>query len=58
MPILAYTYVDNSNVFIEGQRATAVVKGMAIGIQDAIDRRIVDFSFQIDLREIARFLMW
>ncbi len=43
-----YTYVDNSNVFIEGQRNSAVKKGMAYNIFDAMNRGIFDFTWQID----------
>jgi len=32
-------YVDNSNVFIEGQRVSAVKNGMALDIRDAIDKK-------------------
>lgn len=51
-----YTYVDNSNIFIEGQRAAAVARGMAIDIYDAIDRRVFDFSFQIDYGKLHNFI--
>jgi hypothetical protein len=43
-----YTYVDNSNVFIEGQRVSAVNKGMATDIFDAMNRNIVDHSWNIE----------
>jgi len=46
--ILTYTYVDNSNFFIEGQRAAAVASGMAMDIHDAIDRRVFDYTWQAD----------
>ncbi len=42
--IKTYTYVDNSNVYIEGQRVAAVSKGTAQDIEDAISRRIFDFT--------------
>jgi len=45
---LTYTYVDNSNFFIEGQRAAAVAAGMALDIYDAIDRRVFDFTWKPD----------
>jgi hypothetical protein len=45
---LTYTYVDNSNFFIEGQRTAAVEEGMALDILDAIDRRVFDYSWQPD----------
>jgi uncharacterized LabA/DUF88 family protein len=46
--IKSYTYVDNSNFFIEGQRVSAVEAGMAFDIYDAIDRSIFDHSWQAD----------
>lgn len=46
--ILTYTYVDNSNFFIEGQRTAAVEAGMAMDIYDAIDRRVFDYNWQAD----------
>lgn len=46
--IITYTYVDNSNLFIEGQRVSAVQKGMAADITDAHDRKIFDVSWQPD----------
>jgi hypothetical protein len=46
--IITYTYVDNSNFFIEGQRTAAVEKGMALDIFDAIQRRVFDYSWQPD----------
>jgi len=45
---LTYTYVDNSNFFIEGQRVAAVASGMAQDIYDAIDRRVFDFTWKPD----------
>ena len=45
-----YTYVDNSNVFIEGSRVSAVVKGLpgAATIIDAMNNGVVDHAWQID----------
>lgn len=42
-----FTYVDNSNVFIEGQRLSAVVKRLpgAVNIVDAINNRVLDFAW-------------
>ncbi len=48
MKKLTYTYVDNSNFFIEGQRVAAVEAGMALDIADAINRRVFDYSWQPD----------
>jgi len=54
--ILTYTYVDNSNVYIEGQRLAAVKKGMAIDLQDAFYRKIFDFTWNIDYGKLHQFL--
>ncbi|MCB9617768.1 MAG: NYN domain-containing protein [Sandaracinus sp.] len=45
-----YTYVDNSNLFIEGQRVSAVHQKMfgAETLYDAIRHRIVDHRWQLD----------
>ena len=49
-------YVDNSNVFIEGQRVRAVESGLAVNIVDAMDRRILDYSFKIDFGKLHEFV--
>ena len=46
MPELVY--VDNSNVFIEGQRVSAVQSGMARNIYEAMEHRILDYTYRID----------
>ncbi len=51
-----YTYVDNSNVFIEGQRVSAVKKGMATDIKDASDRSILDASFRLDYGKLHELI--
>lgn len=43
-----YIYVDNSNVFIEGQRVSAVKRGHARSIVEAMNRRILDFDWNVD----------
>ena len=51
-----FTYVDNSNVFIEGQRTSAVARGQAENIVDAMTRRITDHRWRLDygaLHDIA-----
>lgn len=45
MKKLTYTYVDNSNFYIEGHRVAAVEAGMALDIADAIDRKVFDYSW-------------
>lgn len=46
--MISYTYIDNSNVFIEAQRVSAVEKGMAVNLYDAFDRKVFDFSYKLD----------
>lgn len=46
--MLLFVYVDNSNVWIEGRRASAVAKGMAASFQDAMDNGIVDGDWTYD----------
>jgi hypothetical protein len=43
-----YSYVDNSNLYIEGCRVSAVKKGMAKSIYDAMDQMIVDHTWNLD----------
>lgn len=43
-----FTYVDNSNVFIEGQRVSAVRRGQAPNVYHAMKCRIMDFSWRLD----------
>ncbi len=46
--MLLFVYVDNSNVWIEGRRASAVAKGLASSFQDAFDNNIVDPDWTYD----------
>jgi hypothetical protein len=46
--MLLFVYVDNSNVWIEGRRVSAVAKGLAPSLQDAIDSGVVDPSWSYD----------
>jgi len=52
-----YTYVDNSNVFIEGQRVSAVNKRLpgASTIIEAMNNRVIDFGWQIDYGSLHEF---
>ncbi len=52
-----FIYVDNSNVFIEGQRVAAVVNGSALDIHDAIVRNIFDSSYRLDFGKLYRFVV-
>ena len=49
-------YVDNSNVFIEGQRVQAVESGRAPDILDAMNKSILDSSFKIDFGKLHSFV--
>lgn len=52
-----FVYVDNSNVFIEGCRVSAVRKGMpgAATIIEAMNNRVVDFAWQLDYGALHQF---
>lgn len=43
-----YIYVDNSNLFIEGQRTSAVKRGHAPNVYDAMNKGILDFDWNLD----------
>lgn len=46
--MVLFVYVDNSNVWIEGQRLSAVRRGMAADPVDAMKRGIVDHDWRYD----------
>jgi hypothetical protein len=52
-----FTYVDNSNVFIEGSRVSAVRKGMpgAANIFDAMNNHVCDTTWNIDYGSLHQF---
>lgn len=43
-----FVYVDNSNVWIEGMRVSAVKKGMATSPQDAMNKKVSDQTWTYD----------
>lgn len=51
-----WVYVDNSNVFIEGQRVSAVQQGMALDIYDAMDNRTLDFNYRMSFGKLYEFV--
>jgi hypothetical protein len=51
-----YVYVDNSNLYIEGCRVSAVNKKLAKNIYDAMNNHIVDMTWQIDYGKLYEFL--
>ena len=51
-----YTYVDNSNLYIEGMRVSAIKKGMAPSYSEAMAAGIVDHAWQMDYGKLYEFL--
>ena len=51
-----YIYVDNSNLYIEGKRVSAVRKGLAMNIYDAMNNRILDFDYSISFGRLHEFV--
>jgi NYN domain len=51
-----YTYVDNSNLYIEGCRVSAVQKGMAKNIDDAIKNRVLDHGWILDYGKLYKYV--
>ncbi len=50
-----FIYMDNSNVFIEGQRVSAVRQGLARNIIEAMNWKITDSSYRLDFGKLHRF---
>jgi uncharacterized LabA/DUF88 family protein len=51
-----YIYVDNSNLYIEGKRVSAVKNGLAMNIYDAMNNRILDFGYTISFGRLHEFV--
>lgn len=51
-----WIYVDNSNVFIEGQRVSAVHRGFVPTIWDALDNRVLDPSYRMSFGKLYKFV--
>ena len=51
-----YTYVDNSNLYIEGCRVSAVQKGLAKTIDDAMKSGVLDHSWKIDYGKLYAYV--
>ena len=54
--MISYIYIDNSNVFIEGQRVSAVKEGMALDIYDAMERRVFNWAYKLDYGKLHEYL--
>lgn len=51
-----YTYIDNSNLYIEGCRISAVKKGMAADVYQAMNLFIVDHTWNMDYGKLYDFI--
>src|SRR5690349_212241 len=51
-----WIYVDNSNVFIEGKRVSAVKLGLAPDIWDAFHHRILDNDYRMSFGKLYEFV--
>jgi uncharacterized LabA/DUF88 family protein len=51
-----YIYVDNSNLYIEGRRASAVAQGLARNINDAMNNDILDHGYTVSFGKLYEFL--
>ena len=49
-------YVDCSNLFIEGQKVSAVAQGLAQNLEDAKQRSVIDFDYRLDLHRLMALL--
>ncbi len=50
--MVLFVYVDNSNVWIEGRRASAVAKGLARTIREAEEREVLDHGWTYDFGQL------
>jgi hypothetical protein len=54
----SFVYADNSNVWIEGMRVSAVARGFAPGMAAAQTEKIVDYDWKLDFGNLyARCLV-
>lgn len=51
-----FIYVDNSNLFIEGKRVSAVARGLAMNIQEATRDRILDHDYTLSFGRLHEFV--
>ena len=51
-----YVYVDYSNLFIEGQRVSAVYNRQVGSIDEAMATKTIDQNYRIDLEQLYHFL--
>lgn len=51
-----YIYIDNSNLYIEGRRVSAVAQGLASNIVEAMRDGILDQAYTISFGKLHEFL--
>ena len=51
-----WIYVDNSNVFIEGKRVSAVRQGIVPNIYDAFEYRVLDNDYRMSFGNLYQFV--
>ncbi|MEW9308370.1 NYN domain-containing protein [Labrys neptuniae] len=51
-----FVYVDNSNLYIEGRRVSAVAQGIASNIREAMEKGILDHGYTISFGKLYEFL--
>lgn len=51
-----WIYVDNSNVFIEGKRVSAVTSGLAPDIYDAMQNKTLDNGYRLSFGKLYEFV--
>jgi len=51
-----YIYVDNSNLYIEGRRVSAVANGTATNIFEAMNNDVLDHGYTISFGKLHQFL--
>lgn len=51
----SFVYVDNSNVWIEGMHVSAVSKGIAKDLNQALQNRICDYDWVYDFGKLLEF---
>jgi uncharacterized LabA/DUF88 family protein len=51
-----YIYVDNSNLYIEGRRVSAVAQGLASNIVQAMNDGILDHGYTVSFGKLHEFL--
>ncbi len=51
-----WIYVDNSNVYIEGQRVSAVAKGLERNINEAMRNSALDSTYRLSFGKLYQFI--